>query len=350
MATIVIQTRKTSADERRYDVRYRLGGRAYPVIRAGTFRTEREAKARRDLVAGEIAHGRNPGDLLARLAHVQTAFVSFEVWGERFLASRIDLAENTRKMYRSHLRTIGETFGARDPHSITAAEVASWVAERSEERKPGTVAQYLDVFKVMMDYIGIEPNPARDPKVKLPRRVTEEANPPSDEHFLAIVETLLPRWRLFYITIEQGGLRIGEAVALRWADVDVAGLRLRLPRSATKTHTSRWVYLPAWLMEALEDTCPLEDRVPQRRVFQGLQVSAARQAMSRACRLARIPHYTPHDLRHRRLTIWHQAGVPARELAERAGHSRPSMSLDIYTHVMPVAEVAEERFAAVLDA
>ncbi len=65
-------------------------------------------------------------------------------------------------------------------------------------------------------------------------------------------------------------------------------------------------------------------------------------------RLAKIPHYSPHDLRHRRLTLWHQSGVPARELAERAGHSKPSMSLDVYTHVMPVAEVVNERFLALL--
>ena len=52
-----------------------------------------------------------------------------------------------------------------------------------------------------------------------------------------------------------------------------------------------------------------------------------------------VPHYHPHDLRHRRITIWHQSGVPARELAERAGHSRPSMSLDVYSHVMPADEV-----------
>ena len=101
-------------------------------------------------------------------------------------------------------------------------------------------------------------------------------------------------------------------------------------------------------MDAIEDTCPLEDRTAERLVFQGLNYSSARQAISRACRLAKIPNYTPHDLRHRRITLWHQAGVPARELAERAGHSKPSMSLDIYTHVMPVKEVPEERFTAVL--
>ena len=115
---------------------------------------------------------------------------------------------------------------------------------QAQERKPGTVAQYLDCFKMLMDFTGVEPNIVRDPRVKLPKRITEEANPPSDEHFLAIIETLLPRWRLFFLTVEQGGLRISEAAALTWGDVDVAGGRLRLPRSATKTGQSRWVQLP----------------------------------------------------------------------------------------------------------
>jgi integrase len=341
-------TRRATSSGRRYDVRYRLGGRAYPIVRAGTFKSVREAKLRRDLVAGEIARGRNPAELLAELATIAEPVRTFEAWGELFVAARIDVAEATRKMYGSHLRKLGETFGDRDPHSITATDVAGWVAEQAETLKPGTIGQRLDVLKMLFDYIGIEPNPARDRRVKLPKNVAEEANPPSDEHFLAIVDKLLPRWRLFFITIEQGGLRIGEACALRWADVDVAGRRLRLPRSATKTGTSRWVQLPAWLMEALEATCPLEDRVPERNVFQGLNYSAARQAMSRACLLAKIPNYTPHDLRHRRISLWHQSGVPARELAERAGHSKPSMSLDVYTHVMPVGEVKSKRFLSQL--
>ena len=158
------------------------------------------------------------------------------------------------------------------------------------------------------------------------------------------------KWRLLFVTIEQGALRLGEAVGLRWADVDAAGLRLRLPKSATKRDRARWIYLPEWLMEAIEETCPLEDRVPERKVFQGITEASAYQAMSRACRNAKVPHYHPHDLRHRRITIWHQSGVPARELAERAGHARPSMSLDVYSHVMPPDELSSERFLALIDA
>ena len=88
----------------------------------------------------------------------------------------------------------------------------------------------------------------------------------------------------------------------------------------------------------------------ERRVFQGVTEASAYQTMLRACQTAGVPHYHPRDLRHRRITIWHQSGVPARELAERAGHSRPSMSLDVYSHVMPAGEIAGDRFTALLDA
>jgi integrase len=347
MATVTITTRETRSG-RRYDVRYRLGGRMYPVLRAGTFKTEREAKARKALVAGEIAHGRHPAELLGRLSTAADTFVSFETWGERFVASRIDIDANTAKNYRSCVKVISETFGSRSTAGITATEIAEWIASLAETRKAGTLGQYLIAFRLVLDHAGVEPNPARDPRVKLPKQVRDEPNPPSAEHFEAIIAALGEKWRLLFLMIEQGALRLGEAVSLRWGDVDTAGLRLRLPKSATKRDRARWVYLPQWLMDAIEDTCPLEDRVAERRVFQGVTEAAAYQAMTRACRNAKVPHYHPHDLRHRRISIWHQSGVPARELAERAGHARPSMSLDVYSHVMPADEIAEERFQALL--
>jgi hypothetical protein len=72
---------------------------------------------------------------------------------------------------------------------------------------------------------------------------------------------------------------------------------------------------------------------PSGKVFQGITEAAFYLAMKRACTTAKIPHYSPHDLRHRRITVWHQSRVVARELAERAGHSRPLMSLDVYSDV-----------------
>ncbi len=350
MASAYIITRETEKDGLRYHVRYRLGGRAYPVISAGVFRMHKEARARRDLVAGELAAGRNPADVLSVLLAPPLQKMTVDAWGEKYLASRIDATTNTTKNYRSALKKVGETFGDRDPATITADDVAGWVAALAEKHKPGTIQLYLLTFRMLLDYVGVEPNPARDPRVRLPKQTREEPKPPSAEHFLAIIEALGEKWRLLFVTVEQGGLRLGEAVGLRWQDIDAAGLRLRLPRSATKTGQSRWVYLPQWNIDAIEATCPLEDRVPERRVFPGITEASAYQAMRRACTLAKIPHYHPHDLRHRRITIWHQSGVPAATLAERAGHANPSMSLDVYSHVMPPDEAHEASILAAIEA
>ena len=83
-------------------------------------------------------------------------------------------------------------------------------------------------------------------------------------------------------------------------------------------------------------------------MFQGISEASAYQTMTRACHTAGIQHYHPHDLRHRRITVWHQSGVPAQELAERAGHAKPSLSLDVHSHVMPADEIPSERFAPLL--
>lgn len=59
-----------------------------------------------------------------------------------------------------------------------------------------------------------------------------------------------------------------------------------------------------------------------------------RASMTRACMLAGIPNYSPHDLRHRRASLWHFQGVPLREVQDRVGHADMSITGDTYTHVM----------------
>jgi integrase len=77
-----------------------------------------------------------------------------------------------------------------------------------------------------------------------------------------------------------------------------------------------------------------KDRTPERRVFPYATNSGARNAMLRACRLAGVHAFTPHDLRHRRASLWHAQGVPDRQVQERIGHERLSTTQDVYTHVV----------------
>jgi integrase len=136
--------------------------------------------------------------------------------------------------------------------------------------------------------------------------------------------------------LEATALRVGELVKLQWGDVDLRSSRLRVSRARTKGRTSgqRFAQVPPPLMDELQELLPLEDRTAERRVFAGLSESSVKAAMWRACKQAEITAYHPHDLRRRRLSLWHGQGVPARVLAERAGHTHASMSLDIYSHVI----------------
>lgn len=54
-------------------------------------------------------------------------------------------------------------------HEVTAAEVAEWVAELAQTYKPGTVQQYLIALRLLLDFAAVDPNVARDPRVKLPK-------------------------------------------------------------------------------------------------------------------------------------------------------------------------------------
>jgi hypothetical protein len=65
---------------------------------------------------------------------------------------------------------------------MAVSEIAEWIATLSETRTPGTLGQYLIAFRLVLDHVGFDPNPARDARVKLPKQVREEPNPPSGEH------------------------------------------------------------------------------------------------------------------------------------------------------------------------
>jgi integrase len=59
-----------------------------------------------------------------------------------------------------------------------------------------------------------------------------------------------------------------------------------------------------------------------------------RDSITRACTVAKIAHYHPHDLRHRRISLWVAHGIDPITVKTWAGHTNASMSLDVYSHVV----------------
>jgi integrase len=333
VSTVVITTRRTKSGPR-YVVRYRLGGRAYPIVHAGSFKTRREARVRRDFVAGEIAAGRNPADALRAVLDPPKRR-TFHEWSEAYKSSRVDLAEQTTKNLDSHLKTMLPTFGGSDPNTITTSDVQEWIAGLA--LKPSSIRRYVATLRAVLDFADVDPNPARDGRVKLPREEQSVVDPPTAADVDTIIATVPERWRLALRTLEQTGMRVGEAHALVWGDVDEQRFRFRVKAGKTAS-ARRWVAVPEWLMQELSVTCPREDRTPERRVFPGFSPDVAKNVMARACKTAGIVHRHPHDLRHRYASVKIADGVPVTQVAAQLGHSRKSLTLDTYSHVLVGAE------------
>lgn len=97
---------------------------------------------------------------------------------------------------------------------------------------------------------------------------------------------------------------------------------------------ARWVQVPDLLFEAVTRLVPREDRVPERRVFQEFGSDRFRTALTRACTAAGLPTFSPHDLRHRRVSLMHLAGVPWARIGELVGHDDLMTTARTYTHVL----------------
>ena len=329
MSSLMITKRRTKSGPR-YVVRYRLGGRAYPIVHAGSFRTLKEAKARRDFVAGELAGGRNPAVALRTLAAPPTAVMTFSRWAESYRASRVDFATETTKNLSSHLKAMN-ALQDRDPTTITPADVQEWIATLT--LKPSSIRRYVATLRAVLDFAGVDPNPARDSRVRLPREERTVVDPPTAADVDTIIATVPKRWRLALRTLEQDGMRVGELQTLAWGDVDEAASRFRV-KSGKTAAARRWVAVPEWVMDEIAATCPREDRTAERRVFPGFTADVAKNVMARACKTAGIVHRHPHDLRHRYASVQIGRGVPVTHVAAQLGHSRKSLTLDTYSHVL----------------
>ena len=69
-------------------------------------------------------------------------------------------------------------------------------------------------------------------------------------------------------------------------------------------------------------------------MFEGVTADRLRTAISRACTAAGVPAFSPHDLRHRRISLEHLRGVPWARIGEHVGQRNLAVTANTYTHVL----------------
>lgn len=320
---------------RRYQVRYRAGGRCHEIQHLGSFASLKEAQARRDFALLELAAGRDPRATLRQreqeALEAARARLTVREWWDRWEDSRADVRASTLQNWSTHRKKLDRLVGHRYPDDITPDDIQELVGKLAKLH-PASVRLYLGTLAQVLDYAGALPNPVRARRVRLRRVERPVPAPPSAAHVQTILDNVPAKYRLPLRLAEQAGMRIGEVLALQWQDVDEPACRIRVRQGKTPS-ARRLLEVPDWLMADIAGLRAREDRQPERLLFGGMSRDAIASAMRRACTLAGIPHYSPHDLRHRYASLMAKRGVPRTDLAAQLGHANTSL-LPVYEHVI----------------
>jgi integrase len=211
----------------------------------------------------------------------------------------------------------------------------------AEGAKRESIRKVVNATAMVFDFIRIDPNPARDKlTIRLPREEPEELNPPSAEHVAAVYRLLPSRHRLPLLFLDWSGARVAAIDLCLIGDYDEANRRVRLRAKTTKTRKALWVDLPDVLADALEATLgPREDRDPEAKLFAESGSAALRTAIAKACRATAIPLWSPHDLRHRRVSLLHHDGKSWAQIGQLVGQRNLAVTANTYTHVLIDGEV-----------
>lgn len=222
-----------------------------------------------------------------------------------------------------------------------------------------------------------EPPRAQDAAEAAPEMTTWSA--PQVDAFLGWVRD--DRYGPAFHFLATTGMRRGEALGLRWADVDLEAGKVSIRRTLivvghqvtygyTKTGKGRVIELDAgtvavlrqqrarqgqdrWLFRSGYQDGDLVFSHPDGRPFHPERFS--REFDRKVARYNRehpeapLPRLRLHDLRHTWATLALRAGVHPKVVAERLGHANTTVTLNVYSHVVEGMQAdAAETVAALI--
>jgi len=358
MATV--KRRGISNGEWRYDVRYRVNGRA--VERAFKRRQDADAFRRRveaDEMRGVVIDPRRSTELLGPYA---------DAW--LLTRRRVDgrpLAPRTIELYRDLLdRVVLPGFGNAQLVSIRTEQVRTWLGESAAAFSPIQSAKAYRLLRTILNTAVEDERLAVNPCRIRGGGVERTAERPSvdAEIVLNLAFAIDDRYRALVLLAGFGGLRLGELLALRRCNVDIVHATVRVEFQAVELRTGdrivtppkteagrRVVHLPAIVVEVLnEHLGRYVSARPAALVFtgplsDGLRRATLYKAWNQARCAAGWPALRLHDLRHAAGTLAAQTGATQRELMARLGHATSAASLR-YQHA---AQRRDSDIAAGLD-
>ncbi len=281
---------------------------------------------------------------------------------------RIDLSPTTLRTYRSYItRTIRPRLGKLKVTSLTPKHLDDLYGDLKEKgASTKTIRNHHAIISSALHqavrWEWVRTNVAD--RAKPPRVSQRRVQAPSVDQVRAVIEAAEdrdPRLAPMLMLAALTGMRRGELCALRWNDVDLGRGQLEVSRSVvvvdgglaektTKSDRSRLVALDTvgvalmqrhralvdqWARESdatvAADSFVFSPRIDGSQPFRPDNVT---NFFIRVRDGLNLKNVRLHDLRHFTATQLIGAGVDVRTVASRLGHSDPSLTLRVYSHLI----------------
>jgi integrase len=227
---------------------------------------------------------------------------------------------------------------------LTPSHVVNLAVLACVRLKPATVALLLRCLRAMLSAAMDEAAVDRNVASKIVRRLrlrTETNSRALTGRELRRLLSVPDRHHLLWSLLAYSGLRVGEALGLTWADLDLH--RRLLTVRLSKNGRGRVVEIPGCLVR-----CLTKERGPWKGVNTGsplfpgqasghLGTRCVRKAFKTAAQEAGLARQlSPHCLRHTYASLLVSAGAPLEWVRRQLGHSSIRLTADLYGCHLPM--------------
>ena len=136
-------------------------------------------------------------------------------------------------LHRVALDRVIPILGDRTVDTLTGDDVARMIEQLDTAgKKRETISKSVKYLAAVLDFAGVDPNPARDKqRVRLPYEELAEMNPPTAAHVEAVYRLMPNAYRLPLLWLDWSGSRLGSIESLLVGDYDERDRRIRLRAS-----------------------------------------------------------------------------------------------------------------------
>lgn len=295
------------------------------------------------------------------------ARLTLESWLNEWSKGPLEVStrkESTKDGYRYMLRhMLNHQISRKELRKILPSHIQGFLADlKKSPLSSSTIHHVYATMKVAFNDAVVNRQIAHNPfdNVTPPPREKTQSKFLTREQTRELVDAA--RENRYYVAVKllaETGVRRGEALALRWTDIDfekqtlwVRGTLARTDKglyvTSPKTQASvRQIHLPAHLVELLKshllaqsnEIAQAGSKYAQKGFVFSTQTGEPvdprnlQRSVQLACKKAGLPAVSPHTLRHSAATTMLEAGIPIHVVSRQLGHSNINITVDIYGHV-----------------